>query len=88
MCLIKAVINIESECPNWEKFNEELGGKEVNAMAELFKDRKTGKLNSQIFDWTLKTIPHVSCPVMSGILKALEVSTRLALPKDATIRFR
>jgi len=33
-------------------------------------------------------IPHVSCPVISGILKALEVSVGLALPKDAMISFK
>ncbi|BBO73248.1 hypothetical protein DSCW_06650 [Desulfosarcina widdelii] len=84
----KAIINLESECPNWRSFNEILGGKEINVMAELFKDRKTGTLNSQVFDVALKTIPHISCPVISGVLKAMEVCTGLALPKGATITFR
>ena len=84
----KAVINLESECPNWKKFHEILGGKEINVMAELFRDRKTGTLKSQVLDVALKTIPHVSCPVISGVLKAMEVSTGLALPKGATITFR
>ncbi|MCK5517228.1 MAG: hypothetical protein KAI39_10165 [Desulfobulbaceae bacterium] len=83
----KASFRLDSECPNWRKVDEILGGKTLNMMTELFKDKKTGTLNSQVLDVSLKTIPHVSCPVISGILKALEVSVGLALPKDATITF-
>lgn len=83
----KAVIEIESECPNWKRVNEVLGGKEINVMGELFKDKKNGTLNSKVFEVALGTIPHVSCPVISGVLKNLEVSVGLALPKDATITF-
>lgn len=83
----KAVFHLESECPNWKKVEEILGGKELDVMSELFKNRDTGNLDSQVLDVSLKTIPHVSCPVISGILKALEVSVGLALPRDVTIRF-
>ena len=64
------------------------GGKELDMMTELFKDKKTGTLNSQVLEVSLKMIPHISCPVISGILKALEVSVGLALPKDAAITFK
>jgi len=84
----KASFQLESDCPNWKKINDVLGGKELNIMTELFKDRKTGILNSQVMNVSLKMIPHVSCPVISGILKALEVSVGLALPKDAAITFK
>ncbi len=84
----KASFRVTSECPNWKKVDDILGGKELNMMTELFKDKKTGILNSQVLNVSLKTIPHVSCPVISGILKALEVSVGLALPKDAFIRFK
>ncbi|MCG8689303.1 MAG: hypothetical protein MI892_30805, partial [Desulfobacterales bacterium] len=57
-------------------------------MTELFKDKATGELNSRVLDVSFKTIPHVSCPVISGVLKSLEVCTGLALPKDATITFK
>jgi hypothetical protein len=33
------------------------------------------------------TIPHVTCPVPTGILKVIEVATGMALPKDASIKF-
>lgn len=84
----KASFRLKTECPNWKKVDEILGGKELNMMTELFKDKKTGALNSQVLEVSLKTIPHVSCPVISGILKALEVSVGLALPKDAFITFK
>lgn len=83
----KAKLNIISECPNWIKVNAIFTEKEFNVMTELFKDKKTGTLHSEVIDISLNTIPHVSCPVISGVLKALEVSVGLALPKDATITF-
>ena len=83
----KAVFQMESQCPNWRKFNETLGNTEINVMGEFFKNKATGELESQIMDLALRTIPHVSCPVISGLLKAIEVSSGLALPQDATITF-
>ncbi len=83
----KAMLHLESQCPNWGRVNKILGGEEINVMTELFKDKKTGTLNSRVLTVSLNTIPHVSCPVISGVLKALEVGVGLALPKDATITF-
>lgn len=82
-----AQFHLESECPNWGKVNKLLGGKELDMMVELFKNKETGEVNSQVIQTSLSTIPHVSCPVLSGLLKALEVSVGLALPKDANITF-
>jgi hypothetical protein len=84
----KAAFQLESDCPNWNSVDEILGGEEINVMTELFKDRQTGTVNSRILDLALKTIPHVSCPVISGLLKALEVSVGLALPRGAAIEFK
>ena len=83
-----ASFRLDSDCPNWKKVDDILGGKVLNMMTELFEDKKTGTLNSQVLSVSFKTIPHVSCPVISGILKALEVSAGLALPKDAAITFK
>ena len=83
----KAELSIRSECPNWNKVNQIFAGKELDVMKELFKDKETGTLHSEVIDTALNMIPHVSCPVISGALKALEVSAGLALPKDATITF-
>jgi hypothetical protein len=84
----KAVFQLESDCPNWNAFNKKLGGEEIDVMTELFKDRQTGTVNSKVLELALKTIPHVSCPVISGLLKVLEVSVGLALPKNAAIVFK
>ncbi len=84
----KVIFRLESQCPNWQKVNDLLGDKEMDMMAELFKNKQTGAVHSTILETALKTIPHISCPVISGILKALEVSTGLALPKDASICFK
>lgn len=82
-----ATLIFETDCPNWQKVHEELKGKELNAMKELFKDKQTGVLDSEIFKQFYQLIPHVSCPVLSGSLKALEVETGLALKGDASIVF-
>ncbi len=83
----KASFRLETECPNWKKVDVILGGKDLDVMKELFTNKQTGTLDSQVLDISFKTIPHVSCPVISGILKALEVSVGLALPKNAAITF-
>lgn len=83
----KALLKIESQCANWNKVDEILDGKPLNAMQELFKNKATGEVNSKFIDISLKTVPHVSCPVISGVLKALEVSVGLAIPENAEITF-
>jgi hypothetical protein len=35
-----------------------------------------------------KHCKHAACPVPSGIVKAVEVASGLALPKDASIKVR
>ena len=84
----KAAFQLETQCPNWKKVNDILGGKELNIMTELFKNKTTGELNSEVLNLSVKTIPHISCPVISGVFKALEVSAGLAIPKDAHIKFQ
>lgn len=84
----KANFHLESDCPNWQKVDDILGGQELDIMKELFKDKTSGALNSKLLEVFFITIPHVSCPVISGIFKALEVSSGLALPKDAAIEFK
>ena len=83
-----ASFSLESECFNWKEVNDLLGGKTLNMMTELFKDKKTGAYNSEVLNVSLQTIPHISCPVISGVLKALETSVGLALPKDSSISFK
>jgi len=80
-------LQVKSECSNWQIVNDLMCGESFNIMAELFKDKKSGKINSKVLEIMLEKIPHISCPVLSGIFKAMEVSCGLALPKDAVIKF-
>ena len=73
-------INIESQCKHVQNLAEKLA--EVNAMDELYKKGK-----SQILAAAQETLPHLTCPAPIGILRAVEVCTGLALPKDVTIKF-
>lgn len=83
-----ACLHFETDCPNWKKIDDMLSGKELNAMEELFKNRQTGTLDSELFKLFFQLIPHVSCPVLSGTLKALEVTSGLALKADAAVSFQ
>ena len=78
----EVVCKIDAECPNCKKVADVLNGKKLNMMEELFK-----KGESQVMNTCLATLPHISCPVPAGILKALEAGSGLALQGDATITF-
>ena len=77
-----AICKMEGECPNCNKVAEILAEGPINVMDELFK-----KGESKVLAACQSNLPHVSCPVPSGILKALEVGVKLALPADASIKF-
>ena len=77
-----ALCKMEGECPNCSKVAEILAEEPINMMDELFK-----KGESKVLAACQANLPHVSCPVPSGILKALEVGVKLALPADASIKF-
>ncbi len=73
-------ISIETNCPNVKKLAEELT--EVDSFSEIFKRAKETKT----YDLASKHLPHPSCVVPAGILKAVEVEAKLALPKDAIVK--
>ena len=72
-------IAFESECPHVIKAKEELPS--VDAYQELFKKPH----ETVIYQVLSKHLPHVTCPLYSGFLKAVEVTAGMALPKDAAI---
>jgi len=76
----KICLKITSDCPNIQKLAEELV--EINALDEIAKRAKSTKT----YEIAAKHIPHCSCIVPSGIIKAVEVAAGLALPKNATIK--
>lgn len=75
-----AKLSVKSNCPHVTKIAHNFG--EFNAMDELFK-----KGQSKILTLCQENLPHITCLVPIGLLKALEVSTGLALPKEANISF-
>ena len=77
-----ALCKMEGQCPNCSKVAAILAEEPLNVMDELFRKGK-----SKVIEACRANLPHVSCPVPAGILKALEVGGGLALPADATIRF-
>jgi len=71
---------ITSECEMVTKLGSEL--------PELdFMDAFKRLLDNPVFAKGAACLKHVSCPVPSGILKALEVEAGLAVPKDVSIIF-
>ena len=77
-----AILRMEGECPNCGKVAAVLAEGPLNVMNELFR-----KGQSKVIETCRANLPHISCPVPAGILKALEVGTKLALPADASIKF-
>jgi hypothetical protein len=73
-------LNITSSCKAIQQLAEELP--EVNPMQEISSKRATPKT----LEMGLKHCYHAACPVPVGIIKAVEVASRLALPKDVIIK--
>lgn len=72
-------LEIKSNCGNYQKLSESL--QQADAFKELFSPLGQG----EVFQLFAKTIPHPSCPGLSGILKTIEVAAGLALPQEASI---
>jgi hypothetical protein len=73
-------LEINTRCENIQKLAGEL--KVVNPFEEISfqaEGPKTLRLAA-------KHCKHAACPVPSGIIKAIEVASGLALPKDAVIQ--
>jgi hypothetical protein len=73
-------VAITSDCKAIQTLAEEL--KEVNPMMEISCKRST----PQTLQLGMKHCYHAACPVPVGIIKAIEVEAKLALPKDAVIK--
>jgi hypothetical protein len=73
-------LDIDCACEPIQEMAEAL--KQVDPMVEMgfFGD---GPLVWRTF---AEKIPHPSCPILAGILKAVEIEAGLALPKDASIK--
>lgn len=73
-------VSIQSECAAIQKLAEALT--EVNPYEEISWRRKT----PLTMEMAAKYCTHAACPVPVGIIKAVEVEAKLALPVDVTIK--
>ncbi len=73
-------VKFRSGCPNYKSLEETLT--EVNPMVCLFQKIGTG----DIYDQFRPLCPHISCPVVSATMKAIEVGYGFALPKDVEMK--
>jgi len=73
-------LSITSECAAIRKIAEELT--EVNPFEEISFRRAMPKIHEAGH----KYCTHAACPVPVGIIKAVEVEAKLALPTDVTIK--
>jgi len=71
---------ITSDCQAIQQLAQELPS--VNPMLEISCRRST----PQTLQMGMKHCFHAACPVPVGIIKAIEVEGKLALPKDALIQ--
>ena len=71
---------ITSDCGNIKKLAGDRT--EVDPLQEI---TYTGE-RPKILKKASEHLPHPGCPVPSGIIKAMEVESGLALPKDAAIK--
>ena len=73
-------LNITSSCKAIQELAEELN--EVNPLQEISSKRAI----PHILQMGMKHCYHAACPVPVGIIKAVEVVSGLALPKDVFIK--
>jgi hypothetical protein len=75
-------LEFNTRCEGIQKLADELT--EVNPFEEI-SFRGEGPKTLRL---AAKHCQHAACPVPSGIIKAIEVASGLALPKDATIEVK
>jgi hypothetical protein len=73
-------LEIQSGCKAVLKLAEQI--QDVDPFKEVFWRRSMPTIHQA----APQCLSHPSCPVPSGIIKAIEVEAGLALPKDVTIK--
>lgn len=75
---------ISSACEQITDMNPDLANLQWKGKGhEIFKKMT----ESAVYQSATKHIRHTACPIPSAIIKAIEVETGVALPKDVTITF-
>ena len=76
----KVLIALDTACEMVKKMQGEVAS--VDRLVSL-----TGFADNPVYQSAARHLKHVSCPVPSAILKAIETETGLNVPKDARIEF-
>jgi hypothetical protein len=72
-------LSIQSGCPHIQELAESLAG------VDPYKELSCRQEITSILSAGLKHCVHAACPVPVGIVKAVEVAAKLALPRDVAI---
>ncbi|MGN1014909.1 MAG: DUF6951 family protein [Butyricicoccus sp.] len=75
-------ISIDTPCEGCRSMVQELGT-ELDAYEVVFHRPGTGP----VYEAASRHCPHGTCPVPAALLKCIEAECKLALPRDAEIRF-
>lgn len=75
-------IEFETTCPNLARARGEFTS--VDAYVELFRKPH----ETTVYSVLSKHLPHVTCPLYSGFLKAIEAAAGLALQRDVSMKFQ
>lgn len=73
-------ISIDSDCEMVRKMEQDISGIDIRTMF-------TGYRSNPVYRSASLHVKHVACPVISGILKAVEVEAGLAVPNDVKMIF-
>ncbi len=76
----KILISLETECEMVKNMADEIAALDMMAVFTRF-------LDNPVYRSASKHLKHVTCPVPSGILKAMEVEAGFAVPKDVSVTF-
>jgi hypothetical protein len=79
-------LKITSTCPDVLRVAKKLNNVELDAYQEIGPCSQPGSIYETRVMAICGHLPHVACPVPSGICKAIEVAAGLALPRDAHIK--
>ena len=74
----KLDINLATKCPHIKKMQKDL--QNIDGMEEVFG----GFPKSRVYESASRNCQHLACPIPSAIVKAIEVESQLALPKDVS----
>jgi len=73
-------VTFDTKCPYIKKMEEDLT--EVDGFTECFSKFA----DSIVYESANKNCKHLACPVPSAIIKAIEVESGLALPRDVVFQ--